>query len=66
MLAQRPLSDPQADLERVPSEGPFMAEMRRSRTAGVDPNRPFKFPDPNVSFRIRNQSHVSGDGIFRL
>jgi len=57
---ERPLSDPQAALGQGRYERPFMAEKRRSRTARVDPIRPFKVADANVGFRITNRPSIDG------
>ena len=62
-LAQRPLSDPQAAFARGPGEGPLMAEMRRSRTAGVDPNRSFMIAGANVRYLIAKLSFDCRDQL---
>ncbi len=64
-LGQRPLSDPQAAFARGPGEGPLMAEMRRSRTAGVDPYRSFNPADANVSYWIAKQPSNSRNQLGR-
>ncbi len=52
MSAQRLLSDPEAAIAVSPNERPLLAEMRRSRTAGVDPKLPFTIGGANGSFLI--------------
>ncbi len=65
---ERPLSDPEAAIAVSPNERPILAETRPSRTARVDPKRPFKFAGANVRYRIVNRSFVGANrnGRFRI
>ncbi len=65
MLTQRLLSDLQTVIANGSNERPVMAEMRRSRTAGADPNRPFKAAVANVRYPIAKRSFSCRDLLGR-